>query len=137
MADTAQTDHAGSALYGIAELAEAHGVTARTIRFYESKGLLKPQRVGGQRVFTEADKTRLGLILRAKSIGSSLADIKTFLELYGREGEGRVRQLEFVIDKTAREIEALEDKRIQIDETLKDLRTIHEGAKERLAKRKG
>jgi DNA-binding transcriptional MerR regulator len=138
MADTAQTDYAsGGALYGIAELAEAHGVTARTIRFYESKGLLKPRRVGGQRVFTEADHTRLGLILRAKAIGSSLSDIKTFLELYGQEGEGRERQLHFVIDKTAREIAALEAKRTQIDETLKELRTIHDGAKDRLAQRRG
>ncbi|MFP4518545.1 MAG: MerR family transcriptional regulator [Oceanicaulis sp.] len=136
MADTAQTDPAGT-LYGIAELAEAHGVTPRTIRFYESKGLLKPQRVGGQRVFTEGDSTRLKLILRAKAIGSSLSDIKTFLELYGREGEGRMRQLEFVIEKTAREIAALEAKRAQIDETLKELRTIHDGAKERLARRRG
>lgn len=140
MADTARIDHAPSragALYGIAELAEAHGVTPRTIRFYEAKGLLKPQRVAGQRVFTEADRTRLGLILRAKAIGSSLSDIKTFLELYGREGEGRLRQLEFVIDKTAREIAALEAKRAQIDTTLKELRTIHDGAKERLAQRRG
>ena len=136
MAETAQTDRAG-ALYGIAELAEAHGVTPRTIRFYESKGLLKPQRVGGQRVFTEGDSTRLKLILRAKAIGSSLSDIKTFLELYGREGEGRVRQLEFVIEKTASEIAALEAKRAQIDETLKELRIIHDGAKERLARRRG
>ena len=125
------------ALYGIAELAAEHGVSQRTIRFYESKGLLKPQRVGGQRIFTEADSTRLKLILRAKAIGSSLADIKTFLELYGREGEGRVRQLQFVIDKTASEIAALESKRAQIDETLKELRTIHDGAKERLAQRRG
>lgn len=141
MADTAQTDHAapspGGALYGIAELAEAFQVSQRTIRFYESKGLLKPQRVGGQRVFTEADRTRLKLILRAKAIGSSLADIKTFLELYGREGEGRVRQLEFVIEKTSEEIAGLEAKRAQIEETLKELRTIHDGAKERLAKRRG
>lgn len=139
MADTAQTDHtpaAAGALYGIAELAEAHGVTPRTIRFYESKGLLKPRRAGGQRVFTEADSTRLKLILRAKAIGSSLSDIKTFLELYGREGEGRARQLQFVIDKTASEIEALQAKRAQIDETLKELRTIHEGAKERLEMRR-
>ncbi|XBQ17154.1 MAG: MerR family DNA-binding transcriptional regulator [Oceanicaulis sp.] len=133
---TETTDHA-DALYGIAELAERHGVTPRTIRFYESKGLLKPQRVGAQRVFTEADSTRLGLILRAKAIGSSLADIKTFLELYGREGEGRVRQLEFVIDKTAAEIKALEAKRAQIETTLAELRTIHQGARDRLARRRG
>jgi len=136
MDDTARSTGAET-LYGIAELAAHHGVTQRTIRFYESKGLLKPRRVGAQRVFTEADRTRLGLILRAKAIGTTLSDIKTFLELYGREGEGRLRQLEFVIDKTAREIEALEAKRAQIDITLKELRTIHDGAKERLARRRG
>ena len=124
-------------LYGIAELADAHGVTQRAIRFYESKGLLSPRRVGGQRVYTEADSKRLTLILRAKAIGSKLSDIKTFLELYGQEGEGRVRQLEFVIDKTAAEIKALEAKRAQIDATLAELKTIHDGAKQRLAQRRG
>lgn len=124
------------ALYGIAELAALCQVTPRAIRFYESKGLLTPRRVGAHRVFTEADRIRLGLILRAKAIGSSLADIRTFLELYGREGEGRVRQLEFVIEKTAAEIAALEDKRTQIETTLAELRVIHEGAKARLARRR-
>jgi DNA-binding transcriptional MerR regulator len=123
-------------LYGIADLASAHGVTQRTIRFYESKGLISPQRVGGQRVYTEADSKRLTLILRAKAIGSKLADIKTFLELYGQEGEGRVRQLEFVIEKTAAEIAALEAKQKQIDATLAELKTIHDGAKQRLAQRR-
>jgi DNA-binding transcriptional MerR regulator len=122
-------------LYGIAELARAYGVTQRTIRFYESKGLLHPQRVGTQRVYTEADKTRLGLILRAKTIGSKISEIKTFLDLYGREGEGRERQLNFVIDKTAEKIAELEDKRDQIETTLSELRVIHSGAKERLAAR--
>ena len=125
------------ALYGIAELADAHGVTQRAIRFYESKGLLSPRRVGGQRVYTEADSKRLSLILRAKAIGSKLSDIKTFLELYGQEGEGRIRQLQFVIDKTAAEIEALQAKRAQIDATLAELKTIHDGAKQRLAQRRG
>ena len=134
MADTSTTTT--DRLYGIAELADTHGVTQRTIRFYESKGLLSPRRVAGQRVYGEADSKRLSLILRAKAIGSKLSDIRTFLELYGREGEGRLRQLEFVIEKTAAEIEALEAKRYQIDETLKELRTIHEGAKERLARRR-
>lgn len=124
-------------LYGIAELAEAHGVSQRTIRFYEDKGLISPRRVGGQRVYSEADSKRLSLILRAKSIGTKLSDIRTFLELYGREGEGRVRQLEFVIEKTAAEIEALEAKKRQIDQTLAELRIIHDGARERLDRRRG
>jgi DNA-binding transcriptional MerR regulator len=123
-------------IYGIAELAQQHGVSQRTIRFYEDKGLMSPRRVGGQRVYTDFDSKRLGLILRAKAIGSKLSDIKTFLELYGQEGEGRIQQLEFVIDKTAAEIEALEAKRAQIDTTLAELRLIHDGAKARLAKRR-
>jgi DNA-binding transcriptional MerR regulator len=128
---------AGETLYGIAELADVHGVSQRTIRFYEDKALLSPRRVGGQRVYTDADSKRLSLILRAKAIGTKLSDIRTFLELYGREGEGRARQLEFVIDKTAAEIDALEAKKRQIDQTLAELRLIHEGAKERLARRRG
>lgn len=126
---------AGEALYGIADLAEAFGVTPRAIRFYEDKGLLHPRRVGQQRIYTEADKRRLSLILRAKAIGSKLSDIKTFLDLYGREGEGRERQLRFVIEKTAEKIAELEDKRAQIDTTLSELKVIHDGAKERLARR--
>ncbi|TGY90429.1 MerR family DNA-binding transcriptional regulator [Marinicauda algicola] len=126
---------AGEALYGIADLAEAFGVTPRAIRFYEDKGLLHPRRVGQQRIYTEADKRRLSLILRAKAIGSKLSDIKTFLDLYGREGEGRERQLRFVIEKTAEKIAELEDKRAQIDTTLAELKVIHDGAKERLARR--
>lgn len=123
------------ALYGIADLAGAFGVTTRAIRFYEAKGLLSPRRVGTQRIYTEADRTKLGLILRAKAIGSKLSDIKTFLDLYGREGEGRERQLEFVIEKTAEKIAELEDKRAQIDTTLSELKLIHEGARERLSQR--
>lgn len=123
-------------IYGIAELAERHGVSQRTIRFYEDKGLMNPRRVGGQRVYTEFDSKRLGLILRAKLIGSTLSDIKTFLELYGREGEGRIKQLEFVIERTAKEISKLEAKREQIDATLEELRLIHDGSKARLAKRR-
>ena len=128
---------ADEALYGIAELAGEFGVTQRAIRFYEAKGLLSPRRVGGQRVYTNADRKRLSLILRAKAIGSKLSDIKTFLDLYGREGEGRIRQLQFVIERTAKEIAALEAKRAQIDTTLAELKRIHDGAQARLAKKRG
>jgi DNA-binding transcriptional MerR regulator len=87
-------------------------------------------------VYTDADKKRLALILRAKTIGTKLSDIKTFLELYGQEGEGRMRQLEFVIEMTAKEIERLEEKKAEIETTLNELRVIHEGSKTRLAQRK-
>jgi len=138
MADGDRAETASeSRFFGIAELAARHDVTPRAIRFYESKGLLAPARAGGQRVFTQQDDKRLSLLLRAKAIGLKLADIKTFLDLYGREGEGRERQLRFVIEKTGEKIEELEARRARIDETLAELRVIHDGAKTRLTRRTG
>ncbi|KPP80585.1 MAG: MerR family transcriptional regulator of citronellol degradation AtuR [Oceanicaulis sp. HLUCCA04] len=140
MAQTSARTKAGEAsetLYGIADLAAHFDISQRTIRFYEDKGLISPKRVGTQRIYTETDRQRLSLILRAKAIGSKLSEIRTFLELFGREGEGRERQLRYVIERTGEKIAELEDKRRQIDETLDELRIIHEGSKERLRKLKG
>jgi len=135
MTDAIDSQSSSETLYGIAELAQAFGITTRTIRFYEDKELLKPRRVGGQRVYTEADKKRLKMILRAKTIGTKLRDIKTFLDLYGHEGEGRINQLKFVIKLTAEEIKRLEEKKKEIDATLAELKVIHEGSIGRLEKR--
>ena len=70
-------------LFGIADLAKEFGISTRTIRFYENKDLIHPMRVNGSRVYTRRDRGRLALILRAKAIGSTLAQIKHFLDLYG------------------------------------------------------
>jgi hypothetical protein len=52
-------------LFGIAELCAEFGITLRTIRFYEDKGLLSPRRINGTRVYTRRDRARLALILRS------------------------------------------------------------------------
>ncbi|HNK18613.1 MAG TPA: MerR family transcriptional regulator, partial [Piscinibacter sp.] len=72
-------DEGSAELFGIAELCREFGVTLRALRFYEDKGLLAPRRVNGTRVYTRRDRARLALILRAKAIGSSLAEIKHYL----------------------------------------------------------
>lgn len=123
---------AGEEVFGIADLAREFDVTPRTIRFYESKGLLSPRRVNGGRVYNRRDRARLILILRAKALGSSLDEIRHFLDLYGRSGEGRVRQLEYVVRRTGEEIEELERKRAQLDQTLAELRHIHQTCRSRL-----
>lgn len=112
-------------VFGIAELCRAFGVTLRALRFYEDKGLLEPMRVNGTRVYTRRDRARLALILRAKAIGSSLAEIKHYLDLYGAHGEGRVQQLQFVIQRTDAAIADLEQRRCQIDQMLAELRVIN------------
>lgn len=115
----------GEELFGIAEIAEEFGISTRTIRFYESKGLLNPRRINGARVLTRRDRARLILILRAKAIGSSLAEIKQYLDLYGAHGEGRATQLKFVIDRTEAAIADLESRRAHIETTLAELRLIN------------
>ena len=122
-------------LFGIAELCRDFGITLRTIRFYETKGLLAPRRIGGTRVYTRRDRARLALILRSKAIGASLADIKHYLDLYGTAGEGRQQQLKWVLGKTDAAIAELEHKRAAIDATLAELRVINDEVRKHLENR--
>ena len=112
-------------LYGISELAGELGITARAIRFYEAKGLLAPPRANGGRVYTRRERARLKLILRAKSIGFSLAEVKQFLDLYGDRGEGRPQQVAFVAERSNALIKELEQKQANRAATLEELKDIH------------
>ena len=112
-------------LYGISELASELGITARAIRFYEAKGLLTPPRANGGRVYTRRERARLKLILRAKSIGFSLAEVKQFLDLYGDRGEGRPQQVVFVAERSNALIKELEQKQADVAATLEELKDIH------------
>jgi DNA-binding transcriptional MerR regulator len=119
-------------LFGITELCSEFGITLRTIRFYEDKGLLSPRRINGTRVYTRRDRARLAVILRSKAIGAPLAEIKRYLDLYGTKGEGRAQQLKFVVERTDAAIVQLEQKRAHIEASLAELRVINQGARERL-----
>ena len=112
----------GDEVFGIGDLARTLGTTPRAIRFYEAKGLLCPRRVGTTRVYGRRERARLILILRGRSLGLSLRQIGTYLDLYG---EGRAAQLAHVVERSAEMIADLEAKRAKIDETLQELRLIH------------
>jgi len=73
----------------IRQMCDAYDVTARTLRFYESKELLFPIRQGTARHFTKADRARLTLILRGKRFGFSLEDIRQLLDMYSRDGSNQ------------------------------------------------
>jgi len=126
-------DEGTTELFGITELCREFGITLRALRFYEDKGLLTPRRINGARVYTRRDRARLTLILRAKAIGSPLSEIKRYLDLYGDHGEGRAKQLNYVIERTDQEIAELETKRAKIDETLAELRVINATCRKHLA----
>lgn len=112
-------------LYTITELAEELGVTPRAIRFYETKGLLDPQRAGGNRVYTRRDRARLLLILRGKRLGFSLALIKRYLDLYDADPTHR-KQLQALLAGARQRIEELESQRRDLELTLDELRDIED-----------
>ncbi len=138
LAQQALDAHRGAdngSLFGIAELCREFGITLRSIRFYEDKGLLAPRRVNGARVYTRRDRARLALILRSKAIGASLADIKHYLDLYGDHGEGRTQQLTYVLKKTDAAIQTLEQRLAHIEATLAELRLINQEVRRTLQRR--
>ena len=122
MMDTS-TDH-DEAVYKIGDLAEEFGVTLRTLRFYEDKGLLKPTRVGVTRLFTKRDRARLKLILLGKRVGFSLTEVKRMIDLYDPRGKN-VAQLKVALSKGEAQMRVLEEQRANIETAIEELqRTV-------------
>lgn len=65
----------------ISEMSERFDVTLRTLRFYEEKGLLNPVRKGARRFYGARDVSRMRIILQAKKIGLTLAEIRRVIKL--------------------------------------------------------
>jgi NADPH:quinone reductase-like Zn-dependent oxidoreductase len=123
-------------LFSISDLASEFDITHRTIRFYESKGLLTPHRLNGARIYSRRDRARLHIIVRAKGLGYTLDEAKGYLDLYGQPGERRIKQLEFSVAKSEQVIAELEAKRRQIDEKIEEVRLINQICKRKIAAKK-
>ena len=110
-------------LYTVPELAKKLNITERAIRFYESKGLINPQRIGNTRVFNYKDRARLIIIVRAKKLGFTLGEIKVYLELYDFDPKHQ-KQAEFHIKIVKERIDHLEDQKEEINLLLDDLKEL-------------
>ena len=106
--------------YTIRQLTKEFSVTARTLRFYEDEGLIAPERRGQTRIYSTRDRARIILILRGRRVGFSLAEIREILDLYRLDGG--TAQLTQPRKKFAERIDTLERQKIDIDESLKQLR---------------
>jgi DNA-binding transcriptional MerR regulator len=109
--------------WSIAELAAEYDVTLRTIRFYEDRGLLNPERRGTARVYHPRDRVRLALILRGKRLGFSLDEIAKIVDMYDAE-PGEEGQLAYLLDQITHRRTELEQRRRDIEETLQDLAEV-------------
>ncbi len=105
----------------IREMCDAFDVTPRTLRFYEAKELIFPERQGQKRLFTKRDRARLKLILRGKRFGFSLEEIRQLLDLY-HMGDQQQTQLSRTYDIARERLAGLEAQRDELTHAIDDLR---------------
>ncbi|GLT00937.1 MerR family transcriptional regulator [Sphingobium jiangsuense] len=129
----ARADQPDTGFKGIQEVAGQLGVTQRTLRFYEDKGLIEPHRVGTTRVYSRREIGRIQLVLRGKRLGFSIREIKEFLDLYDVD-PNHVEQMSRLVTRIEQRLEDLEQQRIALDETVSELRQIRNEALARLGK---
>src|SRR5262249_56732290 len=105
--------------YTIGDLAREFDVTLRTLRFYESKGLIKPRRQGMTRIYSQEDRERLALILQGKRLGFTLREIR---ELVASQGHAKSAALPLSRDQCLAQIKLLEKQKRDIETELAKLR---------------
>lgn len=111
--------------FTIGDLAREFDLTTRTIRYYEDKNLLHPERRGQQRIYSRSDRTRLKLILRAKRLGWTLDETFEVIQLYDAP-DGEKRQLELMVSKIGNSRKNLLDQHEDIKVALQELDEIEE-----------
>ena len=121
----------GTELYSVTQLGTDLGVSARTIRFYEDKGLISPRRAGNNRVYTHRDRARMILILRGKKLGFTLRDIKEYLDLYDADPT-HAKQLRLLLKAVRSRIDQMEDQRVALNQALDELRDVEAQANDAL-----
>ena len=119
-------------LFAIADLSQEFGISTRAIRFYETKGLLNPERVGGTRVFRRRDRARLILILRGKRLGFSLRDISDYLSLY--DAQSQTAQTKLLVAKVDERLGLLERQKADLEMTIGELRAIRKLADDQMGR---
>jgi DNA-binding transcriptional MerR regulator len=116
-------------LFTIRDLAKEFGVSARTLRFYEEKGLVNPRREGQDRLYSRRDRARLKYVMMGKCVGFSLDEIREMLDLYDL-GDRQVTQLKVAYEKFGERLARLQRQRDEIDRAVAELvhaRKIIEG----------
>ncbi len=121
---TAADDSAGG--FTISDLARDFDVTLRTLRFYESRGLLAPARSGMTRIYSDRDRARLALILKGKQLGFTLVEIRAMLANEDKkggaaDGAASVGGLQLSREQVVEQLDLLRSQRKEIDEAIAEL----------------
>jgi DNA-binding transcriptional MerR regulator len=105
----------------IAEVARDFGITARALRFYESKRLIAPQRFGATRLYSRQDRDRLALILTGRRLGFTLAEVKELIA----SASGAGGALGLTREKCVEQINLLDRQKRALELAIAELRQIY------------
>jgi DNA-binding transcriptional MerR regulator len=91
----------------ISEAAQASGLTAHTLRYYERAGLLDPvgREAGGRRRYDEAALTRIAFLTKLRATGMPIREVRKYAE-YLRAGEGNERERLALLEAHRAEVRA-------------------------------
>ena len=110
----------GAKVYTIGDLAREFGVTLRTLRFYEDRGLLSPRRDGTARIYDARDRDRLSVILKGKQLGFTLTEIRAMVA-EERSANGPALNLKLSLDQIEDQIRHLKQQKVEIEQALAEL----------------
>ena len=115
---------AGHSEITISQMSRLYGVSLRTLRFYEDRGLIRPRREGNARFYRGADRVRMEMIIRGKKLGFTLTEIN---DLIGGKGATETPDLEEQLQpqQIVNQIGHLERQRDEIDSAIERLRATH------------
>ncbi len=114
-------------------MCDAYDVTPRTLRFYEAKELIFPDREGQRRLYTKRDQARLKLILRGKRFGFALEEIRQLLDLYHMDDEQET-QLSKTYVLAEKYLAQMEAQKAELEEAIGELKVQMEWGAAKLAK---
>lgn len=123
--------------FSISQLAREFGVTPRTLRFYETQGILAPRRQGTTRIYSDRDRVRLTLALRGRRAGLSLDEITRIIDMYDPTQPDDPRQTVFLLEKLREHRRELINRITDINETLKAMDEIEARTMASLNRRHG
>ena len=112
--------------FTISDLAREFDVTLRTLRFYESRGLIAPSRSGMTRIYSARDRARLALILKGKQLGFTLVEIRAMLANEDKKGgagdkAASVGGLQLSREQIVEQLELLRSQRAEIESAITEL----------------
>ncbi len=106
--------------FTIRQMCDRFQVTPRTLRFYESKELIAPERDGQRRIYRKREVGRIKLILLGKKFGFSLEELRQLLDLYYL-GDAQATQLEETFKVAQKHLADMKNRRDDLNEAIADL----------------